>query len=177
MRVEYDTTIEEIADACMRAYSRAAKVAYLRRRGALWTAALTGVIGYLLLANMGALSSAGLMIGGVGVAVAAGGYWLDFYKSMRRRIEKGLKEQMQTGGPTHFAVQLNDDCIWTKQGATQVSYDWGNLKEVVDAGDAIELQMRDGGFVVIRNKAFNDAQQRESFLRSVKERQLTTMRT
>lgn len=169
MRIEYETTLEEIADAYLRVVSRSNLLRRQRWVGSLIIFGLiSGIVsvwaffivegllfGYILLILFG--------------AVAAGVYWWkSFPKLMKRHCMKYAKEQLQTVGPQRFAVELRDDSIWTKQGSTQISFDWSNLDEMIDSSDGIEMYMRDGGFVFVRNKGFKSQEEREQFKEIVK---------
>ena len=79
------------------------------------------------------------IVAGLGITVGAGGYWLNYRRSVKRRIMKHLRERMQPDCRLRFVVELRDDCIWTKQGGTQLCVDWANIAEISDAGDAIEF--------------------------------------
>jgi len=164
MHVEYDTGLDELADAQLRALAHSGMVKRMRRRGVLWMAVLTAVPLYLYLALRGASLAERLVFAGLGVLIALGGYALTWRRSARKRLRKYLLEQFQSDRPIRFMVELRDDCIWIQQDGVQLLFDWNHVSEVVDAGDAVEFYMKNGGFVMVRNKGFVDAQGRAEFL-------------
>ena len=124
---------------------------------------LTGVVLFLWLSLRGATLSARFVLAGLAAAIAAAGYWLTYPGSMKRRVLKYLREQMQSGGPWRFEVELRDDCIWMRQGGTQLSFDWSNVAEILDSEDGIELRMCDGGLVIVRSRGFPSQEARQEF--------------
>ena len=54
MQIEYETTINELVDAHMRAFSRLKSAKRARLYATIWTALFTGIILYLYLAFLGA---------------------------------------------------------------------------------------------------------------------------
>ena len=164
MQIEYETTIDELVDAHMRALSRSQSAKRARWYATIWTALLTGIILYLYLAFLGAPLIRRFIFAALGVLFATGGYNLTYAQSLRRRIRKHLHDQMPSGLPMRFTVELRDDCIWTKQAGTQISFDWGNVAAVVDTGDAVEVRINGGGLIVARNKGFNSQKERLDFM-------------
>ena len=163
MRIEYDTTLDEITDAHLRAIAHTKLARRTRWQSTACVAALTGILSFLLLSLLDATHRDRFVFAGLGMTIGAVGHWLSYRRSMERRVRKHLSERMQSDGPLPFMAELRDDCIWTKQGGTQISFDWDNVQEVVDSGDGIELHMRDGGFVILRNRGFPSQDARQEF--------------
>lgn len=170
MRIEYETTLDEIADAHIRAIWRSKLARRTRWQSTIWVAVLTSAALFFLLSFEGATIAERLFFCGLGAAVGAAGYWLTYRWSIKRRVFKYLREKMKPEVPLHFAVELRDDCIWTRLGRTQLAFDWSNLAEIFDCEDGIELPMRDGGFVIVRNKGFPSPEARQEFMKIVQER-------
>jgi hypothetical protein len=170
MRIEYESTLDEIADEHCRAAARSRLLRRMRWQSAFWSALFGGVILFMYLTLDGATVPDRFIFTALGVVGGAGGYWLSYHRRMKRRVLRYLRERMQSDGPFHFIVELREDCIWTKQGGTQLSFDWGNLADVVDAGDSVEFHMHDGGFVIVRNKGFPTDESRNEFLKAANQR-------
>jgi hypothetical protein len=164
MHVEYDTTIDEIVDAYLRALSLSKAAKRARWQASLWTTLLTGIILFLWGTFLRAPITHRCAFTVLGVLVTTGGYNLTYRQNLRRRLRKHLLNQMPSGTSMRFMVELRDDCIWTKQAGNQMSFDWGNVSEVVDTGDALEVRVKGGGMVVVRNKGFQSQQERSEFL-------------
>lgn len=163
MHIEYETTLDEVADTHLCVASRSKLARRTRWRSTLWTAVLTAVLVFLLLSLRAATLGERYVIAGFSAVVGAGVYWFRYPRSMKRRILKYLREQSQTDGPLRFAVELREDCIWTKLGATQLSFEWPNVGEILDSTDGIEFRMRDGGLVFVRGGGFPSQTAREQF--------------
>lgn len=163
MRIEYETTLDDIADAHLRAVARSKLVRRTRWQSTFLMAVFTPVLVFLLLSHLGATLGECYVFAGLGAVLGAGGFWMNYRPSMKRRALKYLREQMQSDGLLHFAVELREDCIWTKQGQTQLSFDWTNVREIRDSADGIEFRMGDGGFVIVRSRGFPSQAAREQF--------------
>jgi hypothetical protein len=163
VRIEYDITLDDIADAHLRAAARSKLARRTRWYSTFWTAAITGALIFLWLLLRGATLAERVVFAGLGVTIGAGGHWLNYRRSMKRRILKYLRERMQSDGPLRFVMELRDDCIWTKQDGTQSSFEWSNVAEILDSEDGIELRMRDGGFVIVRSRGFPSQEARQEF--------------
>ena len=170
MGITYDTTLDEIVQGHLRMAERARTLSRARRNGVFWTAVLTGLIIFALLAAEGAPLTYRLAVSVLGICAGVGWFLLTHRRSTRRRLMKYLREQMHSDGPFPFAVELREDCLWTRQGAHQLSFDWSDVAELVDTGEAVEFWMREGGFVIVRSRGFPDAECREEFKRIAKQR-------
>jgi len=165
MKIEYTTTLENIADAHFRMAEQSKSFDRTRWQGSFWIALFSGLILFMFATLLGATIVARLVMSIVGIVVAVGCYWSSYRDSAKRGIVKYLREQMKSDGPFPFAVELRDDCIWTRQGTTHISFDWNNVAEIVDTADAIEFRMRDGGFMIVHNIGFQSPEIREEFKR------------
>jgi len=170
MKIEYDATLDDIADAHVRMAAKSKMAGRSRWQGVFWIALFTGLILFMYLTLRGATVVERSVVSILGIVVGAGGYWLTYRDSEKRRAVKYLREQMHSDGPFPFTAELRDDCIWTRQGTTQISFDWSNVAEMTDTGDAVEFRMQDGGFVIVRNKGFPTAESREEFKRVANQR-------
>jgi hypothetical protein len=163
MHIEYDITLDDLADACLRSTVRSKQAERARRHATFWCAVLTGTVLFMCFALCGTRIAWRFAFAGLGAAVVAGWYWLDYRRSCKRRLLRYLREQMQPDAPIRFVVELRDECIWTKQGGTQSSFGWDNVAEIVDSEDGVELHMRNGGFVFVKSREFPSEEAREEF--------------
>ena len=170
MHIEYDTTPEEFADAHLRLQARSKMARRTRWQATAWVAVLTGLLLYLLLTLRGASPTERATVAALGSVLAAGSYALRYRGNVKRRAIEYMREQFQSDDPIPFSVELREDCIWVKQGPTQLSFDWEGLSDVIDSGDAIELRMRNGGIVVVRNRGFATKKERGAFLHAAEAR-------
>jgi hypothetical protein len=164
MHIEYDATLDEIVDVCLRATERSKLAKRTRWQSTFSVAFMIGIILFLFLTLDGATRTQKLVFVGGSVVLGTGGFWLSYRHSMKKRILKHLREQLQSDAPVPFAVELREDGVWFKQGGTQVSHDWSNVVELVDDKDGVVLRMREGGFLMVRNRGFPTPESRAEFL-------------
>jgi hypothetical protein len=104
VRIEYDNTLDDVADAHLRAAARSKLVRRTRWQSTFWIAAMTGALIFLWLSLRGATLAERFVFAGLGVTIGAGGHWLNHSRSMKRRILKHLRERMQSDGPFRFVM-------------------------------------------------------------------------
>ena len=176
MRIEYEATLDDLADEHYRVAVSSKLAKRTRWQSTFWTALCSGLILFMYLTIREANMGERLIFTFFGVLAGAAGYWLTYRRSMKRRILKYLRERIQPEGPCHFVVELRDNCLWTRLGGTQISFDWENVANVVDAGDGVEFHMRDGGFMIVRNKGFLTPGSRNEFINASKQHLNTVAR-
>ena len=50
---------------------------------------------------------------------------------------------------------MTEECLITRQRGTEVKYLWLTIEEIKERPDSIDFFTRDGGAVVVRDRAFN----------------------
>ena len=176
MRIEYEETLDDLVNSQCRAADRSMSIKRARWQSAFWSALFSGIMLFMYLTIRGATLAERFIFTVFGIVAGAAGYWLTFHRRMKRRVLKYLRERMQSDGPFRFVVELRDDCIWTKQGGTQMSFDWGYVADVVDASDGVEFYMHNGGFMIVLNKGFLTAENRNDFIKVANQRMSDTTR-
>ena len=149
MKIEYDTTLDDIADAHLRMAAKSKMAGRSRWQGVFWIALFTGLILFMYLTLRGATV---------------------IERSAALAPRRFVLDDILVHAAVAAGAELRDDCIWTRQGTTQISFDWSNVAEMTDTGDAVEFRMQDGGFVIVRNKGFPTAESREEFKRVANQR-------
>lgn len=153
MRIEYDATLDDIAETHLRLEARSKVARTWRWEGIVISGLLAGVILFMLIPEP--------LLTGVGGAVL---YAITYKRMLRRRLRKYLREQLGTEGPVKFQVELTEAGIWTKQKNTQITFEWANVASLEETSDSVDFIMRDGGIVVVRNKGFQSSDTRRQFL-------------
>jgi len=165
IKIQCNTTPEDIADAYLRMPDIAKLSKQARWRNTLWITIFSGTILFMFATLLGATIVERLIISMLCIMTSVGLYWFTYRRTHRRNIIHLLRKNSQSSSPIPFTIELRDDCIWTKQGPAQISYDWRDVAEIVDKADAIEFRIRDGGLIVVRNDGFNTSDIREEFKR------------
>lgn len=162
--VEFDATIDDLADANIRIAKRTNT--YRQQRHQAQTAYGLVAAGILAVTLQGRSSLAVIIgftiIGGVVVAYAYGRfhdrYVVRHYRLMVGDLYHGVKT-------IPCVVDLRDDVVWTKTGDMEIAFPWSRQTIINDVGDSIELWF-EPGLVVVRNRAFPTDDDRLAFLRA-----------
>jgi hypothetical protein len=164
MQIQYEITLDDSVETSLRVIARSKLAKRMRWQATFWNGIISGIILFVYGTLRGKTLSERLIIAILAMALVSGGYWLSYRRNMKRRALKLLRERNQSDGLIQITVELRDDCLWTRQDGTQLSYDWAQVDEIVNAEDGVEFFMRDGGFVFVRNKGFSTEKDREEFL-------------
>jgi hypothetical protein len=171
-RVEFDATLDDFVDVNMRmvkatATYRQARSSYrwlfaLVVAGTLAVVILRGdeVPSYLRIAMAALVAAAGGLVSGI-----FGGRFYDSYVSGHYR--RMLRELFGTANALRCEFELRDEILWSRTIHSEVSFPWSRLTRVQDLPGAIELWFSPG-LVVIRDRAFETPQHRETFLQGVR---------
>jgi hypothetical protein len=170
MQIQYEMTLDDLAETNLRMLARSKFAKRQRWQATFWNAFIPGLFLFIYCTLRGATLFERLIVAILSMALGGGGFWLSYRRNMKRRILKIQHERNPSGGPTQFELELLDDCIWTRQGGTQLSFDWTNVAEIVNAGGGVEFAMRDGGFVFVSNKGFSTEKDRDEFLKEANQR-------
>jgi hypothetical protein len=170
MRIEYETTLDEIVYTHLRVAQQSTQSRRLRRQTTCWMGVFTWLVVFVLLGIYNLTPVQRSVLASLGAVVIAAVTWRNYPRNMRKHILRCLQDGMPASGRMHVSVELREDCIWTKQGHTQLSFDWTNVREIVDSADGIEFLMRDGGYVMVRSKGFPNHETRENFKEIVSNR-------
>lgn len=176
-RVEYDSTLDEIAELHLRAYRRSKIMSRTRWQSSFWALAVVAPLVLLMMLTIAGASlwesAAAAVLSGVVAGVVN---WFYFPQSLRRRTLRLLRERLKSEGPFHFVFELRDDCVWMRQGGTEISFAWANVAEIVDEGDAVEFRMRDGGWMFVRERGLPTPQSRAEFVETARRKMLARRR-
>lgn len=149
-----------MVDASMRLLARSKTIRSTRWQGLLWTAGLTWL---LVFALFGASFKGGL-IGLLAASISALIYPSMHRQSVQKRLRKFCKEKF--GETTSFIceVELTPTGIRTQSLNTQTTSEWKNVEEILVTEDSVDIFTRQGGGVVVRNRAFQSADERRVFI-------------
>lgn len=92
-------------------------------------------------------------------------YPLVFRGSPRGRYIEYYREQLGSNGPFQCEVEITAEGVTVEQNGAQLKRPWSSVKEVADTSGAIEFVWNSGGSLVVRERAFESAEQRAEFLR------------
>jgi hypothetical protein len=167
-RVEFDATLEEIADVNMRLVL--STDAYRRgRRQSQWTIGLI-VTGILAVTLQDHISPTGIAaLSALSGLLCASLYGAFHERWVRQSYVRVVRELYGDAATVQCAFELRDDAFWGKTGSMEVSFPWSDRVSVNDKGTAsrcgaiLALQsFVTGRFTPTRNDRFSSRRQEES---------------
>lgn len=162
MHAEYSVTVGEASEAVW-LWTRRSKPGRAAWRRAVFVAggAAAGAAAYVLASNdMGLMVSAA---GALAAGVAVGGVWALVYAPLTRwQIRKYMQDLLPDAPSRHFRVELRPSALWTRQGSTEIAYEWGHVQRIEETARGIEIWMPDG-LVLVRTRAFADRRAADEF--------------
>jgi hypothetical protein len=167
-RVEFDATLEEIADVNMRLVL--STDAYRRgRRQSQWTTGLI-VAGVLAVTLQDHISPTGIAaLSALSGFLCASLYGAFHERGVRQSYVRVVRELYGDAATVQCAFELRDDAFWGKTGNMEVSFPWSDRVSVNDKGDCLEV-WSNPGLAVVRNRAFHSDSERQVFVETVRRR-------
>jgi hypothetical protein len=167
MRVQFDTTLEEVVDLNMRLSEQTKTFQRSRRRSQIFVGASAGVAGLIgpltdddmptaLLAIMFIIAS--LFAGTCGYAYGRFHTWY-----IRRNCRKVLREMLHEAERIPVEIELRAEGLWARSPTGDCSLPWSRLKRVNDGQDGVDFWF-DPGLVVVRDRAFASPDDRRRFI-------------
>ena len=88
--------------------------------------------------------------------------------SLENRMRQIADEIMAAPGPYVCEVELRPEGLWLRQMDKQTIYEWKSLEAVEETADSVDIFSRDGGGVVVRNRAFSSETDGSRFIELVR---------
>lgn len=165
MRVQFEFTHDDLIDASKRFTARSKVMRSWKWSGMFWTAILAWVIVFAFFYQT---PIKGAVVGLV-VALVAALIYPVFYK---REIEKRMRKLHQEilGNEDSFVceVELTPGGFAVFQTNRQIKYEWPAVDEIKETSDSVDIFTRDGGGVIVRNRAFQSEADRLKFVELAK---------
>ena len=172
VRIEFDATLDEVADVGIRIVRHTGAYQSARRR-TQWIFGATLTL--LFLVGSGALGQAdsagdwAIILGvGIGVGLGAGVLYGGLHDRWVRNHHRQVVAEMHAGATSvHCEVALRPENLWIKQNDLEQVFPWHRTTMVNDSGDAVELWFAQG-LVVLRNRVFASPATRREVLESAR---------
>ena len=162
MKVNFDFSVSDLADAAERAVSRSRIVQGWRLEGRITWAALIGVSLYAITPGRPVVRAGfAVLFAAALVALLPALIGRSGYKS---RMHKYYREQLGGDGPYMCEVELSPSGLVTRQLGVETRHAWPQVKSVVEVADGIEFTYRPMGSLLVRNRAFSSPKVRQQFL-------------
>ena len=169
-RVEFDATLEEIADVEMR-FARNTKTYRRGRRQSQWTVGVivTGIMAVMLEDH---ISPTGIAMFSTLSGLLSGFLYGAFYERWVKQSYLRWAQELYGGASTvPCAFELREDVFWGKTGNIEVACQWSDGVSVNDKSDCIEVWCHPT-LAVVRNRAFHSDSERQAFLQTARSKSL-----
>ena len=168
-RVEFEASVDEVADAGVR-YLRSSEAGRAtRRRETLRSAVISGAALFVVAMTVTGWPSwpAAAVVGALAVLWALLFWWvysaLIYDAAVRKRLRAFAVEQLGNRQAFDCVIELRPEGAWARQNDAEVLLPWKDAVAVRDAEDGVELGFR-SGFMLARDRGFASADQRAAFL-------------
>src|SRR6266849_699355 len=164
MHVKFTYSQEDLVDASMRFMARSKALRSARRKRSAWWAVFVGlvIVALFRFSIMGAL--AGMFVALVALAIDP---FTHAYQ-VRRNLRKIFKEQYGEENEFICEVELLPDGLKTSGENSQCRTEWETIEEIVSTDNSVDIYGRKGG-VIVRNRAFSSAEERQCFIELARE--------
>jgi len=134
-------------------------------KSALFSAISAGVIIFFFLRNSPTIGLLlGLVVAGIIILINP-----RLEKSgLDGRLRRVVADMMPDPGPYVCEVEIRSEGVWLRQMNKQIIHEWQSLEAIEETPDSVDIFTRDGGGVVVRNRAFASEGQRSQFVDMVK---------
>ena len=160
MHVEFEFTTEDLVDVAKRCLKRRNKKEADDWKTSLYLGVSVAVILFLVL-KMTLLTG---LVTGLIAALVILLYLRWLRSSLENRMRQIADELMAAPGPYVCEVELRPEGLWLRQMDKQTIYEWKSLEAMEETADSVDIFSRDGGGVVVRNRAFSSETDRYRFI-------------
>lgn len=161
MRVQFEFTRDDLIDASKR-FSARSKVVRSWKWNGMFYAALFAWL--LVFAFFYQTPFKGALIGLV-AALGSALIYPVFHKSgMEKRLRKLHQEILGNENSFVCEVDLTQAGFSVSQINRQIKYEWQAVEEIKETRDSVDIFTRDGGGVIVRNRAFQSDAERMRFV-------------
>jgi hypothetical protein len=164
MRVQFEFTPDDLIDASRRFLARSKVVASWRWKGLGYSAFFIWLLVFTLCTYFYRRPVMGALIGLVAAGLSALMYPSSHRKAVEKRLLKFNRERFGEANSFLCEVELTAEGVWVRAMNLQVVYEWASVEEIQETSDSVDIFTRDGGGVVVRNRAFETPADKKAFL-------------
>ena len=161
MHVQFEFTQDDLVDASRRFLNRRNLGRSRAWKSSLFSAISVGVIIFFFLRNS---PTTGLLLGLLGAGIIILIYPRLEKSGLDGRLRRVVAEMMPDPGPYVCEVEIRSEGVWLRQMNKQIIHEWQSLEAIEETPDSVDIFTRDGGGVVIRNRAFASEGDRRQFI-------------
>ena len=160
MRVQFTYSQEDLVDATMRFSARSKSIRAMRLKRLVWSALLVGSSIFVLFR----FSLKGAIAGAAAVVIIFIADLFTYNYQYRKNLRKIWKEQYGEENEFSCEVELLPECLKVSGKNSQCRTEWETIEEITSTKDSVDIFGRKGGGVIVRNRAFSSAEERQRFI-------------
>ena len=161
MHVQFEFTKEDLVDANKRFLGRCKAFKAVTWKSSVFSALAVAVMVFLVLQKSPIL---GLVFGLLAAVIIVFLYPRWHQNSLENRLSQVANEIMTSPSPYICEVEPRREGLWLRQMDKQIIYDWKSLEALEETADSVDIFSRDGGGVIVRNRAFSSESDRAKFV-------------
>ena len=161
MHVQFEYTRDDLIDVERRLSARSKVVRSWRTNGRWWYAFLAWLLVFTFFYRT---PLKGALVGLVAAALCALIYPLGHKRAIEKRLRKLHDEILGNESSFLCGVDLSQDGLTITQMNRRIQYEWPAVAEISETADSVDIFTRDGGGVIVRNRAFESDADRAKFL-------------
>jgi len=160
MRVTFKYSQEDLVDATVRFAARSETLRRARRRNLFWNAAALISVTLLILkvSFIATLFYAVVAL----VVIIINPYLYD--RRYRKTLTNIYKEKLGDQNEFTCEVELLPDGMKTSGEDCWSTTEWNKIEAIVPTGDSVDIFGTNGGGCIVRDRAFNSAEERQRFI-------------
>lgn len=167
MRLEYEATLDDVSEPMIRHYLRGRNYARQRFREPMF-GGITAVIGYYLLGTVSQRSQELWWIYPLVFLLGCTVVFIPLRHTVSRRIRTYVKREIGHKLPMKTSFEVSDSHLHCESLKQDLSFDLADLTDLTEDGERLELAFGDAGVCTIPLRVFQDAEQKEEFIRKVR---------
>jgi hypothetical protein len=164
MHLQFEFTQDDIIDAAQRCLARSKTVRATRMKGLLVSVGLSWLFTFLFFLLVVRLPFAGAIAGLLTGLTTGVIYPGSHQRGMERRLRAFYREHYGDAGPFLCEMEVSPVGIWVRQANTQVTHEWESVEGVEETAGGLEVLIRHGNCVIVRDRAFGSPEERRRFI-------------
>jgi hypothetical protein len=166
MKIEYESTIEELVETDFRMAMYAKRLRVFLRRRIIWGIALF-VIVFLFTPEETKIQ---LLLASAACAIFISFSLLTYKRSYKKRIKNYRVRRFGFYYPMKCEYELTKKFLIFRYMGNELRFNWANVTEIKENLDDIEIHSKADGFALIPHRIFEDQIQIEDWKDFIKER-------
>jgi hypothetical protein len=166
MKSQYEFTVADLADVTRRAVARSQSLLLWRWRSRVIQATVFSLIVYWIIEASVVNRVVGAAISFITVYVVL---WMIRTRPQSAPYVDYYRQKLRGDGPCLFEIEINSDALVTRQLGEESRHEWSSITSIREAEGGLEIDLRRGSLIFVRDNGFSSAEARSTFLRQARE--------